>query len=169
MTKGRTTLRGTHRPDRDRLKVEASNASLGSVFLDVEARGGCIHIDANRLRDAIDKAVGPDSRKPAPLTPDAITDEMVERGARVLADWDGAGGWGTPQWGGEIPESAYIHGARKALTAALTEPPARPEGAEEIEALLTEDLGDFRPPATPEAIADLLASRGVRVVDGERS
>ena len=55
---------------------------------------------------------------------------------------------------------------RTALTAALSEPPARPEGAEEIERLLTEGLGDFSPPATPEAIADLLAVRGVRVIVG---
>lgn len=42
----------------------------------------------------------------------------------------------------------------------------RPEGAEEIERLLAEDLGDFSPPVTPEAIADLLAARGVRATGG---
>ena len=50
-----------------------------------------------------------------PLTPDAITDEMVKRG-----------------------RTAYPHGSddliRAVLTAALTEPPKRPEGAEDIEA-----------------------------------
>ncbi|MCT2177442.1 hypothetical protein M3F63_07135 [Brachybacterium muris] len=53
----------------------------------------------------------------------------------------------------------------------LLDPPAppRPEGAEEIERLLTEGLGDFSPPATPEAIADLLAVRGVRVVTEDPS
>ena len=60
-------------------------------------------------KDALEKA---ESR---PLTPDAITDEMVERALMVNADLR--------------PETV-----RRMLTAALTEPPARPEGAEDIEA-----------------------------------
>lgn len=88
-----------------------------------------------------------------PLTPDAITDEMVERARAAYQD---------------APVSQSLNDdIRDMLTAALTEPPKRPEGAEEIQRLLTEDLGDFRPPVTPEAIADLLASRGVRVVAEE--
>ena len=64
-------------------------------------------------KDALEKA---ESR---PLTPDAITDEMVERALMVNADLR--------------PETV-----RRMLTAALTEPPARPEGAEDIEVLLFE-------------------------------
>ena len=62
-----------------------------------------------------------------PLTPDAITDEMVER-AFNLAD---------------RIEAVVINKTimRDALTAALTEPPARPEGAEDIEALIRDLLG----------------------------
>ena len=55
------------------------------------------------------------AEQPRPLTPDAITDEMVERALMVNADLR--------------PETV-----RRMLTAALTEPPARPEGAEDIEA-----------------------------------
>ena len=55
------------------------------------------------------------AEQPRPLTPDAITDEMVERALVVNADLR--------------PETV-----RRMLTAALTEPPARPEGADDIEA-----------------------------------
>ena len=58
--------------------------------------------------------------QPRPLTPDAITDEMVKR-ARVA--WLGANINLTPD--------GFV---REILTAALIEPPARPEGAENIEA-----------------------------------
>ncbi|PMC76380.1 hypothetical protein [Brachybacterium sp. UMB0905] len=81
------------------------------------------------------------------------TDEMVER-ARLA-------------YNAIYPSGAWVGGIRAALTAALTKP-QRPDGAEEIERLLTENLGDFRPPVEPEAIADLLASRGVRVVGEEQ-
>ena len=84
--------------------------------------------------------------EPRPLTP---TDEMVARGMA------------------HIEEKPWT--VRSLLTAALTEPPARPEGAEEIEALLSE-LPDTMVPATDAGRADLLASRGVRVApeDGAR-
>ena len=56
-----------------------------------------------------------------PLTPDAITDEMVERGRSAY--------WG-PAYGGSVEERVLA-----ILTAALTEP-TRPEGAEKVEAVL---------------------------------
>ena len=64
----------------------------------------------NALQDALDAA------DPRPLTPDAITDEMVKRGESYMKSrpWTVSG----------------------LLRAALTEPPARPEGAEDIEVLL---------------------------------
>ena len=65
-------------------------------------------------KDALEKA---ESR---PLTPDAITDEMVERGQDAY-------------WGNERTVEGRV---RAILTAALTEPPARPEGAEKVEAVL---------------------------------
>ena len=55
-----------------------------------------------------------------PLTPDAITNEMVERGQDAY-------------WGNERTVEGRV---RAILTAALTEPPARPEGAEKVEAVL---------------------------------
>ena len=60
------------------------------------------------------------AEKPRPLTPDAITDEMIERGRSAY--------WG-PTFGGSVNERV-----RAILAAALTEPPARPEGADDIEA-----------------------------------
>ena len=56
------------------------------------------------------------AEQPRPLTPDAITDEMVKRGESYMKSrpWTVSG----------------------LLRAALTEPPARPEGAEKVEAVL---------------------------------
>lgn len=66
----------------------------------------------------------PVQENPRPLAPDAITDEMVERARRSLED----DGWIVPEDGvGQLAD---------ALTAALTESPARPEGAEKVEAVL---------------------------------
>ena len=61
------------------------------------------------------------AEQPRPLTPDAITDEMVERGRSAY--------WG-PAYGGSVEERVLA-----ILTAALTEP-TRPEGAEKVEAVL---------------------------------
>ena len=60
------------------------------------------------------------AEQPRPLTPDAITDEMIERGRSAY--------WG-PTFGLNVQERV-----RAILAAALIEPPARPEGAEDIEA-----------------------------------
>ena len=71
---------------------------------------------------------------PRPLTPDAITDEMVERALVVNADLR--------------PETV-----RRMLTAALTEPPARPEGADRWEDFLIDSL-DYQA-LTDQQITDL--------------
>ena len=76
-----------------------------------------------------------------PLTPDDITDEMVERGRSAY--------WG-PTFG-----SSVVGRVRAILTAALTEPPARPEGARDIEVLLF-DVGVDENLAE---VADYLAAR----------
>ena len=58
------------------------------------------------------------------------------------------------------------------MHAALTEPPARPEGAEKVEAVLREEWSFSDEDGGEEAFADLaerLAKRGVRVVGEERS
>ena len=77
-----------------------------------------------------------------PLTPDAITDEMVERAVDAyLSGYDS--------------EQQAI---RAILTAALTEPPARPEGAEDIERLIR-DAEIEGQGADNEALANYLAAR----------
>ena len=58
------------------------------------------------------------------------------------------------------------------MHAALTEPPARPEGAEKVEAVLREEWSFSDEDGGEEAFADLaerLAKRGVRIVGEERS
>ena len=77
-------------------------------------------------KDALEKAVRERDEALAdaesrPLTPDAITNEMVERGRSAY--------WG-PAYGGSVEERVLA-----ILTAALTEP-TRPEGAEKVEAVL---------------------------------
>ena len=99
-----------------------------------------------RQRDEADK------RNARPLTPDAITDEMIER-ARTA--WNRSSAIGNDLW-------------RDALAAALTEPPKRPEGAEEMEALIgswerSELLGQNLTADDLNSLADHLAERGVRV------
>ena len=95
---------------------------------------------AKRERDAaVNSALF--AAAPRPLTADDITDEMVERALVVNTDLR--------------PETV-----RRMLTAALTEPPARPEGAEDIEALVEESLsGDALSDAQVRALADFLAAR----------
>ncbi|WP_010550501.1 hypothetical protein [Brachybacterium paraconglomeratum] len=85
-----------------------------------------------------------------PLTPDAITDEMVERLRAHLMEMHDV----------ELDEGD----AAEALTDALTEPPARPEGAEEIHRLMLEFWGSPEDSATGVDLANHLAERGVRVV-----
>ena len=84
-------------------------------------------------KDALEKA---ESR---PLTPDAITDEMVER-ARSAPSFDGR----------LSPTHRLV---REMLTAALTEPPKRPEGAERWEDFLIDSL-DYQA-LTDQQIAEL--------------
>lgn len=87
-----------------------------------------------------------------PLTPDAITLPMVMRAAAVLGKY------------GYSPTPETV---RRAIAAALTEPPERPEGAEAIERLLMdadrEGGAAYRNDGYV-ALADWLAERGVRVV-----
>ena len=79
------------------------------------------------------------AEQPRPLTPDAITDEMVERGRSAY--------WG-PTYG-----SSVAGRVRAILAAALTEPPARPEGAERWEDFLIDSL-DYQA-LTDQQITDL--------------
>ena len=87
----------------------------------------------NALQDALDAAA------PRPLTPDAITDEMVERARNA------------PSFDGRLSPTPEL--VREMLTAALTEPPARPEGAERWEDFLIDAL-DYQA-LTDQQITDL--------------
>ena len=78
-------------------------------------------------KDALEKA---ESR---PLTPDAITDEMVERASHCLAMQQMPTTYSRDP---DVTADKFYDDARDVLHAALTEPPARPEGAEKVEAVL---------------------------------
>lgn len=88
-----------------------------------------------------------------------VTEEMAERAREEFFGGD---------VGGPVSGPSSTRRWRAALTAALTEPPARPEGAEEIEAVLR-SMGDIRISGR-ENVANFLAERGVRVVtEGEQT
>ena len=106
-------------------------------------------------KDALEKA---ESR---PLTPDAITDEMVLRYLNHS--------WGATESNIALFEAKEVRAARSALIAALTEPPARPEGAEDIERLLMDadrEGGEAYRANGYAGLADYLASKGVRATGG---
>ena len=89
------------------------------------------YVNTAWLRDRLDDLGEPRRTAHRPLTPDAITDEMV---LRFMNSYDEQLGRAKP-----APTLNYFTAhrtsvTRNALADALTEPPARPEGAEDIEA-----------------------------------
>ena len=83
----------------------------------------------------------------------AITDEMVQQVRDAARDE------------GLLIGSSV---ARRLLTAALTEPPSRPEGAEELETVIGLNAGKWTNGAEDvRTLADLLASKGVRATEAE--
>lgn len=104
-------------------------------------------------RDMACQGFAPVQESPRPLTADDITDEMVERARVFIYDtWN------------DVLDS---HEVRLILVSALTPHLVRPEGAEDIEALVEESLsGDALSDAQVRALADFLAVRGVRVTGG---
>ena len=90
-----------------------------------------------------------------PLAPDAIADEMVERASHCLAMQQ----MPTPySLDPDVTADKFYDDARDVLHAALTEPPARPEGAEDIERLIR-DAENEGQGADNEALANYLAAR----------
>lgn len=81
---------------------------------------------------------------PRPLSADDITDEMVVRAKAVVEEFAPSEQW---------PGSA----ARWVLEAALTPPPSRPEGAEELQALIRQAEAEGEG-ADNEALANYLAA-----------
>lgn len=95
-----------------------------------------------QLVEALDRA-----EQPRPFTPDDITDEMLKDGEVV---------WSSLRSLEDISPLTVI---REIITAALTVP-TRPEGAEDIEALIEASLpGDALSDAQVQALADYLAPR----------
>lgn len=98
------------------------------------------------------------------LTANDITDEMVIRGARAICEADGNSFDHTH----DHARGTAIDHSRVALLAALTPPPSRPEGAEDIEALVDEwKLLPESPDCPLPTLPDFLAERGVRVTGAE--
>lgn len=99
--------------------------------------------------------------QPRPLTPDDIADEMVERYLNHR-DPDEVRDWRLAGYRDDLVEKARAH-----LVAALTEP-TRPEGAYELETVIGCNAGKWtNGPEDVRALADLLASNGVRVTGAE--
>lgn len=144
--------------DQATARAEKATAQLHDA-LDEQAklireRDEAIAFMTEAQEEATRQAVRADTAESRPLTPDA---DAYERGVPVLRDACPDG----------FKLSIPAHEAVRAIVAAvLAEPPARPEGAEEIESILAH-LPDTMLPATDAGRADLLASRGVRVVGGD--
>ena len=118
-----------------------------------DGRKSDCYVNLAWLRDRADQLAD----TPRTLTPDAITDEMVERVRR----------WVLGLRSGGVVYLGTKRAVREMFEDALTEPPARPEGAEGIEALVEKSLsGDALSDAQVRALADFLAERGVRVTGG---
>lgn len=134
--------------------LRRGSAPRGHALLTIKSfdRVADCYVNTEWLRNRLDDL------DPRPLTPDAITDEMVERGA--VANW--RGDVAHPDWTFEDISDEdrgwYRDNARAVLTAALTEPPARPEGAEDIERLIR-DAEIEGQGADNEALANYLAAR----------
>ena len=129
-------------PDGDRLVVHGTSMFLFVTVAGEDGTltaGGFTRAQLDELLDAVAPSTGGTATEPHTLTPDAITDEMVERGRSAY--------WG-PTYGSSVEERV-----RAILTAALTEPPARPEGAERWEDFLIDAL-DYQA-LTDQQITDL--------------
>ena len=128
---------------------------------EVQARAEKAERERDEARDAASAALAAwearerfRTAEPRPLTADDITDEMVDRAREEF-------------FGGNVdgpvigPSSARRW--RAALTAALTEPPARPEGAEEWEDGLNAALPhESMPDEDIARLADQIAARAAR-------
>lgn len=146
--------------DRDRVLDLVRDADMGRD-LAVE-RAERAEQERDEARGALSARLGARA-EPRSLTPHTVPSETVER---ARAAWINAGG---------RVYAGLTSDLRHALAAALTEPPTRPEwadDAEDIEAALREEWTFSDEDGGEEAFADLaerLARRGVRVVGEERS
>lgn len=119
----------------------------GHAALKIEYSDGQIvdcYVNTGWLRDRLD-----DLGEPHPVIPGSITDEMVLRFWNAFNDVED---------GLEDMTRMTIDKVRLGLRAALAEPPARPEGAEDIERLIR-DAEIEGQGADNEALANYLAAR----------
>ena len=103
-------------PDGDGLVVHGTSMFLFVTVAGEDGTrtaGGFTRAQLDELLDAVAPSTGGTATEPHPLTPDAITDEMVERGRSAY--------WG-PTYGGSVEERV-----RAILTAALTDPRHAPK------------------------------------------
>ena len=119
------------------------------------AFGRCREVEAERQKVADELYRIRADEPPRPLTADDITDEARERAYRAVAalsvsDWDDMSGVAKGR------AMAIVEAVITEVT--RPEPPERPEGAEDIEALIrdAENAGEG---ADNEALADYLAAR----------
>ena len=114
------------------------------------------YVNTAWLRDRLDDLGEPRRTAHRPLTPDAITDEMIERGAWQYVE-EGYVSWRqTP----ETVKNNARESVRGILRAALTEPPARPEGAERFDPVVDAAIrgySDITSPDVVRAISDAIA------------
>ena len=111
-------------------------------------------VDPARLRAALDE-IDPQPEAAAEPLSRGFTVEDDAMLARAVAEWERV-----------VDSKVMLTGAlRMALRAALTPPPARPEGAEEIEAILR-DLDGAGFMTDPVLLSRHLAEHGVRVTGG---
>lgn len=147
-------------PDGDRLLVHGTSEVVVVTVTagdGTRTAGGFTRAQLDELLDAVAPPAAGPATGSRPLTPDAITDEMLLRA--LIAHYGGEG-----RTLDEFTDSG-VEDMRDALTAALTVPPARPEGAEDIERVLR----DYGINDGEQDFADFLAQRGVRVVTKETS
>lgn len=165
-TFGRTNAENAERTRAEKAEKERDeNGALLSLAHDALANTESQRDELRSLYEGQIEVIGRLQRPAAesrPLTPDAITDEMLYRGLSAYYNIETT----TARWDADRAEDF-----RRALAAALTEPPARPEGAEEIERLLMDadrDGGEVYRTDGYTRLADYLAEGlskgGVRVV-----
>ena len=128
------------------LDISRNSEDPDDLFIGIEdglGDGLAIGVSARKVRAALDGYF------PAEPRPVEVTDEMVERALMVNADL--------------LPETVS-----KMITAAINQPPPRPEGAYELETVIGLNAGEWTSgPESVRALADLLASNGVRATGAE--
>ena len=131
-------------------EVRAAFVSVHTRNFDAYQAGRSLESEEEHYGDQFDRWLAQhDASVARTLTPDVITDEMVRRAKAELEARAG---------GDYYPETLEA-----VLTAALTEPPARPEGAEEWEDWLIEVLPhESMPDEDIARLADQIAARAAR-------